>query len=69
MSDRYAIKTKMAPILWDKKNMVKCFDYGDKDCYGKTIWYDANGKAYTMIYARLAREYSFNPCPYYDKKD
>lgn len=62
-----AIKTKKAPIGWDSKKKVTCYDYGDKDDFGKTIWYDADGKAYEMIYARFAKAYSFNRYPFYDK--
>jgi hypothetical protein len=62
-----AIKTKKAPICWDRKNMVTCYDYGDKDVWGKTIWYDQDGKAYELIYARLTKKYSFNRYSKYDK--
>lgn len=62
-----AIKTKKAPIHWDKNNMIICKYYGDKDDFGKAIWYDENGKAYELIYARLANRYSFNPYSHYDK--
>lgn len=61
------IKTKKAPIRWDRNNMVTCYYYGDKDRYGKAIWLDAEGKAYNLIYARLSGEYSFNRMPAYDK--
>lgn len=62
-----AIKTKKAPIGWDKDNKVTCQYFGDKDEFGKAIWYDENGNAYELIYARLAKAYSFNPYPYYNK--
>ena len=62
-----AIKTKKAPIHWNDNNKVTCYYYGDKDDFGKAIWYDENGKAYELIYARLANKYSFNPNSYYDK--
>lgn len=60
------LKTMKAQVLW-QGNKIAVFDYGDKDSFGKTIWYDENGKAYSMIYARRARQYSLNPYPYYDK--
>lgn len=62
-----AIKTKKAPIKWDVNNMIVCKYYGDKDDFGKAIWYDEEGKAYELIYARLANKYSFNRYSYYDK--
>lgn len=62
-----AIKTKVAPILWDNSNKVKCFYYGDKDPFNKAIWYDENGNAYELIHARLGNQYSFNPYPAYNK--
>ena len=62
-----AIKTKRAPVLWDRANMITAYSYGDKDPWGKAIWYDEQGKAYELIYARLSHKYSFNPYPYYDK--
>ena len=60
--------TKRAPIHWDRKHMITCYSYGDKDDYGKAIWYDIDGNAYTLIYARLSKSYSFNPQPYYNRK-
>jgi spore germination protein YaaH len=63
-----AIKTKKAPIHWNNENKVTCYYYGDKDEWGKAIWYDENGKAYELIYARLANKYSFNPYGNYDKQ-
>jgi hypothetical protein len=63
-----AIKTKKASIRWDKTNKVTACDYGDKDEWGKAIWYDEEGKAYELIFARAAREYTFLPYPAYDKK-
>lgn len=63
-----AVKTKKAPIKWDRQNMITCYSYGDKDSWGKAIWYDENGKAYEMIYSRFTKSYSFNPYPAYDKK-
>lgn len=62
-----AIKTKVAPIRWDNNNKVKCFYYGDKDPYNKAIWYDENGNAYELIYARMSNRYSYNPYPAYNK--
>ena len=62
-----AIKTKKAPVLWNKENTITAYYYGDKDPYHKAIWYDKDGKAYELIYARLARKYSFNPYSTYDK--
>lgn len=62
-----AIKTKKAPIKWNNSNRITCKYYGDKDDWGKAIWYDDEGKAYELIYARLAKAYSFNPYPAYDK--
>ncbi len=62
-----AIKTKKAPVLWNDKNKIVCRTYGDKDPWGKAIWYDENGNAYELIFARLARKYSFNPYPHYNK--
>lgn len=61
------IKTKKAPIEWDRNNMTTCYYYGDKDAYGKAIWFDADGKAYDLIYARFSKSYSFNRLPEYDK--
>ena len=62
-----AIKTKKAPIKWDNNNKVTCYYFGDKDDWNKAIWYDEEGKAYELIYAKLANKYSFNRNPYYDK--
>lgn len=63
-----AIKTKKrVPIEWDDKNRVTVYDYGDKDHFGSTIWFDDNGNAYGMIYARRAGKYSLNPMPAWNK--
>ena len=48
-----AIKTKRAPVLWDRANMITAYSYGDKDPWGKAIWYDEQGKAYELIYDNL----------------
>lgn len=56
-----AIKTKRVPIRWDNKNKKTVFDYGDKDPWGKTVWFDEDGMPYEMIYARLTKQYSLNP--------
>ena len=61
-----AIKTKKAPVLWDGEKITCTYD-GDKDAFNKAIWYDENGYAYELKYARLANKYSFDPYPYYDK--
>lgn len=66
--EKMIIKTKKAPIKWNKENTVTCFYYGDKDDFNKAIWYDENGNAYELIYARAAKAYSFNPYPYYNIK-
>lgn len=63
-----AIKTKKAPIKWNKENMITACYYGDRDDWGKAIWFAENGKAYELIYARLAKQYSFIPYPSYDKQ-
>ena len=55
------IKTKKAPILWNDSNKVTCTYSGEKDAYGKAIWRDADGNEYELIYAKLAKKYSFNP--------
>lgn len=62
-----AIKTKKAPVKWDNNNKITCRYEGDKDVFNKAIWYDENGKAYELIYARLAKKYSFNPYPQYNR--
>lgn len=62
-----AIRTKKAPVLWDEDNRIICHYYGDKDEFNKAIWYDENGNAYELIYARLSNKYSFNPYPAYNK--
>lgn len=62
-----AIKTKKAPILWNNENMITAYYYGDKDEWNKAIWYDEEGNAYELIYARLAKKYSFTPYPAYNK--
>lgn len=62
-----AIKTKKAPILWDRANTITVRYYGDKDDFGKAIWYDKDGNAYELIYARLAKRYSLNPYPHYNR--
>ena len=67
MKAKTAIKTKKAPVLWDKAHKITAYDFGDKDEFGKTIWYDDNGKAYELKYARLARQYSFHPYSAYNK--
>lgn len=61
-----AIKTKRVAIGWGKEK-ITVFDYGDKDDFGKAIWYDEAGNAYEMIYARIAKQYSLNPYPHYNK--
>ena len=63
-----AIKTKRASIKWDKTNKVTAYYYGDKDEWGKALWYDEEGNIYELIYARLSKEYTFIPCPSYNKK-
>lgn len=63
-----AIKTKKAPVLWDNNNKITAYYYGDKDPFNKAIWYTEDGKAYELIYARMANKYSFNPYPTYDKE-
>ena len=63
-----AIKTKKTSIRWDKNNKVTAHYYGDKDEWGKAIWYDEEGKAYELIYARVSKEYTFLPYPACDKK-
>ena len=62
-----AIKTKKAPIGWDNSKRIVCQYFGDKDAFGKAIWYDENGNAYELIYARISKSYSFNPYPHYNK--
>lgn len=62
-----AIKTKKAPVLWDNNNKKVVKYYGDKDEFGKAIWYDEDGNAYELIYARRANAYSLNPYPTYNK--
>ena len=64
-----AIKTKKCSVSWDSKNKKTVFDYSDKDPFNKTIWYDADGNAYEMIYARFAKSYSLNPYPAYNRAD
>ena len=64
-----ATKTKKVPVLWDRSNMKTVYSFGDKDPFRKAIWFDEEGNAYEMIYARLSRQYSLNPCPYYNIKD
>ena len=61
-------KTKTAPVLWNKANTITCTSDGTKDPWGKVTWYDADGNAYELIYARRARAYSFNPLHTMDKK-
>ena len=56
-----AIKTKVAPVLWNNSNKKKVYYFGEKDVDGKAIWYDEDGNKYEMIYARLAKKYSLNP--------
>lgn len=67
MNTSTAIKTKKAPVLWDSNNKKVVKYYGDKDNWNKAIWYDEDGNAYEMIYARLAKQYSLNPYPAYNK--
>ena len=62
-----SVRTKKAPIKWDDSNKVTCKYYGDKDAFDKAIWYDADGNAYELIYARRSKQYSFNPCPAYNR--
>lgn len=61
-----AIKTKRVAIGWGDKK-IKVEYYGDKDDFGKAIWYDEAGNAYELIYARHANRYSLNPYPHYNK--
>lgn len=63
-----AIKTKKAPVLWDNSKKVVCKYYGEKDVYGKALWYDEEGNAYELIHAKFGG-WSFNPYPYYNKKE
>ena len=63
-----AIKTKKnVSVLWDSSNRKTVYYYGDKDAWHKAIWFDADGKAYELIYARRGGQYSLNPFPYYDR--
>ena len=62
-----ATKTMKAPVRWNKDNIITAYYFGDKDDWNKAIWYDENGNAYEMIYARRAKKYSFNPYPAYNK--
>lgn len=62
-----AIKTKKAPVLWDNNNRKVVKYYGDKDEFGKAIWYDEDGNAYELIYAIRAKAFSLNPYPAYNK--
>ena len=66
-----AIKTKRAQIDFgfNTKERVTCYDYGDKDPWGKTIWYDAEGRAYDLRYARLARVWAFIRVSADDRED
>lgn len=61
------IKTMTATVKWNKSNIITCYYYGDKDDYNSAIWYDDNGNAYKLQYARLTRQYTFQPNPYYNK--
>ena len=67
-SKETAIKTKVVPVEWDKNNKKKVYSFGDKDPFGKALWYDDEGNAYELIYARKANAYSLNPYPYYNKQ-
>lgn len=64
---RKEMKTKRA-TLNDMKTVITCTTDGEKDDWGKAIWFDADGKAYELMYARLARKYFFNRRSYYDKE-
>ena len=68
-TNKTTTKTKKAPVLWNYNNIITCVCYGEKDPWGKAIWYDKNGNAYELIFARLARKYSFNPYPHYNKSN
>jgi len=67
-SKETAIKTKVVPVKWDENNKKKVYSFGDKDSFGKALWYDDEGNAYELIYARKANAYSLNPYPYYNKQ-
>lgn len=65
-----AIKTKKnVSVLWDRNNRKTVCCYGDKDPFNKAIWYDVDGNAYELIYARRGGEFSLNPRADYDRKE
>ena len=39
----------------------------DKNIHNEAIWYDEEGKAYTMMYARTAKKHFFIRYPEHDK--
>lgn len=61
------MKTKTAWITFAKNGKVTCTTTGEKDPWGKEIWRDADGKAYELKYARLARVWAFIRYSKYDK--
>lgn len=64
-----AIKTKRASItIASGAEKITCRYYGDKDPFGKAIWYTDDGKAYELKHARLANTYAFIRYSTYDKE-
>lgn len=61
------MKTKRAIVDFSGKKKITCTTDGEKDAYGKAIWFDSEGKAYELKYASLARCYAFVRYPHYDK--
>ena len=61
MKKENAEKRMTAPVKWNKANKVTCYYYGEKDKFGKALWYDENGNLYELMYARKTKVYSFYP--------
>ena len=60
---------KKAPLYFgDSKKKITCHSEGQKDPWGKIIWYDDDGKAYELKYARWARAYAFVTYSHYNKE-
>lgn len=60
----------MKKTAWNtfaKEGKITAETDGTVDDYGKALWFDSEGKAYELRYARLARIYAFIRYPYYDK--
>ena len=62
------MKTKTAWNTFARRGKITCSTTGEKDPWGAEIWRDADGKAYSLNYARRAGVWAFNRYCGYDKE-